>query len=89
MAYVKVVVDGETVLDGETGTWEKQTPDFIAKQLHDMTSNPNPTPPSPWMRALMLVLAEAAMTETYTDIDIKSWGAGWSLTTKYAIELGS
>lgn len=88
MAYIKVLVDGETVIDGETGEWEQRTPDFIAKQLHDMTSNPNPPKPSPWMRAMMLVLAEAAMTDTHTEIEVKSWEAGWSLTTKYA-ESGS
>jgi hypothetical protein len=89
MAYIKVTIDGDTVIDGESGSWEQRTPDFIAKQLHDLTSNPNPTPPSPWMRALMLVIAEAAMTSTYTEVDIKTTGSGWSLTTKYAIELGS
>jgi hypothetical protein len=38
MAYIKVTIDGETVLDGESGTWEAKTPDFIAKQMAELTS---------------------------------------------------
>lgn len=89
MAYIKASIDGKVIIDGDTGTWERRPPEFIAEQLHNMTSNLNAAKPSPWMRAMMLVIAEAAMTETYTEIDINTWGAGWSLTTKYAVELES
>lgn len=90
MAYIKVTIDGETVLDGESGTWEQRPPDFIAQQLHNMTTSTNPVPPSPWMRSIMLILAEAAMTETYASIEVSTRGnAGWSLDVKYSVELDS
>ena len=89
MAYIKVTVDEETVLDGESGTWEAKTPEFLTKQIESFSANPNTTPPSPWMRALMLIIAEAIMTNSYTEVDVKTTGSGWILETKYAIELGS
>lgn len=90
MAYIKLTIDEETLLDGESGTWEQRPPDFIAEQLHKMTNSTNPVPPSPWMRSVMLILAEAAMTETYASIDVVTRGnEGWSLDVKYAAELDS
>jgi cytochrome c553 len=86
MSYITINIDGETVMDGDTGKWQQQPPEFIAKQLKAMQDGS--TKPSPWMRALMLVVAEAAMTDTYTSVDVTTDGnAGWTLQTRYAIEL--
>jgi len=84
MAALKVTIDNETVIDGDTGTWVAQPPEFIAKQM-DAALNSD-VKPSPWMRALMLVIAETAMTDTATGVEIKTWDEGWSLTTNYAVK---
>ena len=86
MAHISITIDGKTVMDGHTGQWQERPPDFIAQQLEAMkTGN---TQPSPWMRAVMLVVAEAAMTDNYTAVEVTTNGnAGWTLKTKYAIEL--
>ncbi len=88
MAYIKVTIDGETVLDGESGTWEARPPEFLAKEMANVTASENAKSTGPWMRALMLVIAEAVMTKSYTEVEIKTSGSGWSLNTRYAIELG-
>lgn len=83
-SYLKVTIDGETVMDGDTGAWQQRQPEFIAQQLKNMASS---GAPAPYMRALMLVIAEAAMTKTYTEAEVKSFASGWNLQVKYAIEL--
>ena len=84
MAFLKVTIDDETVIDGDTGTWIEQPPEFIAKQMDAALKSD--VKPSPWMRALMLVVAETAMTDTATAVDVKTWDEGWSLTTNYDVK---
>lgn len=82
-AYLKVTINGEVVMDGDPRSWEQRQPEFIANALNNMGKGAS----KPYMRSLMLVIAEAAMTQTYTVVDVKSDGSGWSLNVRYAIEL--
>lgn len=83
MSHLKVVINDETVMDGDMQSWEQRSPDFVANALQSMANGA----PAPYMRALMLVVAEAAMTQTYTQINVKHSGSGWTLDVRYAIEL--
>ncbi|MBB3752611.1 hypothetical protein FHT44_005123 [Mycolicibacterium sp. BK634] len=79
---LKVTIDGKVVMDGDTGSWQQRPPEFIATQLNNMSSSA----PAPYIRALMLVIAESAMTQTSAEADITTSGKDWSLSVKYAIE---
>lgn len=82
-SYLKVTINGDVVMEGDTGQWQERQPEFIVNALKGMGNGQ----PAPYMRALMLVIAEAAMTKTYTEAEVKSSGSGWSLGVRYAIEL--
>lgn len=74
MATLCITVDGKTIMDGDLGQWTTNPPDIIAEQLK---ANSRPTP---WMRALMLTLADAAMSEKAMSVDVRTRADGWDFS---------
>ena len=80
MTQIKITIDGDVVMDGDAGTWQSRSDDFIAEQLSNMA---NGVTPAPYMRALMLTIAEAITTQADTEAEITSSKSGWTLGVQY------
>lgn len=75
MAHIKVVIDGQTVVDGDAGYWSANPPEILEQQLRDNAR------PALWMRALLLCVADAAMTNRDCTIEVTTHSGGWKLAT--------
>ena len=74
---MRVIVDGNTLLDNELVDWERRPPAELANMIR-----PGVTP-KPWMKALLVVLADAALTEQSTRFEINTSSRGrWSLSSE-------
>lgn len=74
MANVKVTVDDEVIADGDLGQWSNNPPPLLEEQLKAGAR------PRPWMRALLLTVADAAMRDRAMDITVHTKpGDGWTL----------
>lgn len=72
MAHLKITIDGTVAMDDDLGQWSTEPPDIIAQAMAQAK-------PAPWMRALMLTIADAAMTNQAMAIDVQTRGDGWQL----------
>jgi hypothetical protein len=77
MATMRVTIDGKVVMNGNIGQWTTEPPKIITDQL-----KPN-AKPAPWMRALMLTLADAALSEHALTVDVKTRADGWDYSVTH------
>lgn len=73
MSLLKVTIDGQTAMDGDLGEWSSNPPSLVTEVLK------NNITPKPWMRCLMLVIAEAGMTGKDTTVDVTTSDNGWTI----------
>lgn len=73
MTELKVTVDGKTVIDGDMGQWSENPPEIIREQLAANAT------PKPWMRCLLMVVANAAVTATDTTVVIATTETTWTM----------
>lgn len=74
---MRVIVDGNTILNDELGDWQRKPPESLAHMIR-----PGYTP-KPWMKALLVVLADAALTEESTRFEVNTSSRGrWSLSSE-------
>lgn len=74
MSTMRVTLDGHIAMDGDLGTWTDNPPKIITDQLKANAK------PAPWMRALMLTIADAAMSGQSMSADVKTRPDGWDLS---------
>lgn len=77
MASMSITINGKTVMDGDLGQWSTSPPEIISDQLK---ANAHP---APWMRALMLTMADAAMSEQSMSVDVKTRADGWDFSVTH------
>lgn len=73
MARVHVTIDGDTAMDEDLGRWTSEPPQILRDQLAAHTA------PKIYMRCLLLIVADAAMSGTATTIDISTDGDDWDM----------
>lgn len=73
MTKLKVTIDGKTVIDGDLGQWNANPPELLREQLASNAS------PEPWMRCLLMVVANAAVTATDTTVVIATTETTWTM----------
>lgn len=78
MANVKVTVDGKTIMDGDLGEWSTNPPELIKEQLKANAR------PALWMQALLLTIADAAMSNKCLTVDVRTDAEGWAMDVRYA-----
>jgi hypothetical protein len=71
---MRVTVDGQVIMDGDLGQWSTDPPELIKDQLRANAR------PAPWMRALMMTMADAAMGGQSISVDVKTRGDGWDFS---------
>lgn len=72
MTHIRIVIDKETLFDDKLDAWQAAPPD----QFKDMVK-PD-AKPEPWMKAIMIVMADAAMTRDSVSIEATT-GDPWSM----------
>ncbi len=73
MARVQVSVDGDTIMDADLGRWTSKPPQILRDQLAANAA------PKLYMRCLLVIVADAAMSATGTSIDITTYGDNWTM----------
>lgn len=73
MARIHATCDGDTLIDADLSTWTAEPPQILRDQLTAHTT------PKLWMRCLLLIVADAAMSGTATTIDISTDGDDWDM----------
>ena len=73
MARITLTVDGNVEMDADLGNWTADPPQILRDQLAAHTT------PKLYMRCVLMVVADAAMSDTATDIDITTDGNDWTM----------
>lgn len=73
MTHMTVTIDGEKVIDGDLGEWNSNPPEILRDQLAANAT------PKPWMRCLLMVIADTAMSGVDTAVVIATSQSGWTL----------
>lgn len=74
---MRVIVDGNTILNDELGDWQRKPPDALAHMIRPGYK------PKPWMKALLVAMADATLTEQPTRFEINTASRGrWSLSVE-------
>lgn len=73
MAHTRITIDNNVVLNSDLGDWQQQPPDFVQAQLRPGAK------PQPWMKALLVTMAEAAATDQPLTANITTRAGGWTL----------
>jgi hypothetical protein len=77
MTQVRIVINDEVLLDAALDTWIQTAPELFKDAL-----DPN-AKPQPWLKAIMIVAAEATMTNTGVSIEATTGPDGWDLKVRH------
>lgn len=72
-AHVRLTVDGSVVFDDNLDEWKFTPPDYFKDALHKNAK------PEPWLKAIMIVMADAALTGSSVSIDATTGESRWSI----------
>jgi len=73
MSYVRIVIDNEKVFDGELEQWQATPPDYFRDRIRPDAK------PEPWLKAIMIVMADAALTNQSVSIEAITGPSWWSI----------
>ncbi|SRX93574.1 hypothetical protein MSP7336_01813 [Mycobacterium shimoidei] len=76
MSNLHIVVDGDVLMDGDLGIWTQKPPAELLGHFRPGAK------PQPWMKALMIAVAEAAVTNQPLRADVRTHPTGWSMTVE-------
>ena len=71
-AHVRLTVDGDVVFDDYLDDWRFTPPDYFKDVLRQDVK------PEPWLKAIMIVMADTALTGGSVSIDATT-GQSWSI----------
>ena len=74
MAAITLTIDGEVVINGDLGDWDTNPPQILRDQLAAHAK------PKPWMRCLLIALADAAMMQQDATLDVVTGDGTWTLS---------
>ncbi len=75
-ARVRVIVDGYIVFDDYLDEWKFTPPDYFKDMLNKDAK------PEPWLKAIMIVMADAALTGGSVSIDATTGESSWSIQVR-------
>jgi len=86
MSHLQIIVDGESMFDGEVGEWAlPPRPDRIPAALRSQL-NPN-AKPAPWMKFMLLAMLGKALADNVLrdprlqplDVELTTRPSGWTI----------
>ena len=72
-AHVRLTVDESVVFDDNLDEWKFTPPDYFKDALKENAK------PEPWLKAIMIVMADAALTGSSVSIDATTGQSSWSI----------
>lgn len=72
-AHVCLTVDRKVVFDDNLDEWKFTPPDYFKDALKQDAK------PEPWLKAIMIVMADAALTGSSVSIDATTGESQWSI----------
>lgn len=72
-ARVHLTVDGSVVFDDNLDEWKFTPPDYFKDALKKDAK------PEPWLKAIMIVMADTALTGGNVSIDATTGESSWSI----------
>lgn len=77
MATMKLTVNDDVILDGDLGEWTDNPPALLTDQLKAGAK------PRPWMRAVLLTVADFATGKQSMDVNVQHRSNRWTLAVEY------
>lgn len=83
MTHARITIDNVVEFDGSVTEWSRKPPDMFRDQIKPDAQ------PKPWMKAIMIAMAEGVMTKK--SMNITAWSVvvgspkkdGWSMEVVY------
>lgn len=75
-AHVRLTVDESVVFDGNLDEWKFTPPEYFKDALKKDAK------PEPWLKAIMIVMADAALTGSSVSIDATTGQSCWSIQVR-------
>lgn len=73
MSHLTVIINGDTVMNGDTGDWTHTPPTLTNDLLKGHLQ------PQPYSRPLLVVMADTALRHTTATITITTRDSGWTM----------
>jgi hypothetical protein len=70
---MRIVVDGVTLMNGPIGDFEKKPPEFVVESIKKGAKT------APWMKAVMVTMADAAIRQQDITLEVTTMATGWTL----------
>ncbi|QBI97312.1 hypothetical protein KD930_gp68 [Mycobacterium phage Kevin1] len=77
MSHIRVVINGDTVMDGNTGQWIAKPPAIADLELRAASGEPEP-----WVQ-ILTTFARAAVADRDATITATTRDTGWTLDVEY------
>lgn len=77
MAKAIIVVDGEKLLDADLTEWRQKPPEQFAELIRCDPQR------RPWMKAILVALSDALLTDTAISIEATTTVNGWRMGVDY------
>lgn len=71
-------VDGSVVMDGDMGQWTSEPPAIASLKLQAAKKD------HPWARHILLIVAEAGMSDRSMSVDVRTRRDGWDCSVTRA-----
>lgn len=86
MSHIKVVINGEQMMDDNLGNWTARPPEFLKRMV-----TPGGPKPEPHILAIGVVISNAVLMGEDAAIDVTVDDGGWSMQVarSFAIALPS
>jgi hypothetical protein len=76
MAYVRVNVDGKTVMDQDVGSWQRKPPSMIKDFIKAGVR------PELWQQAVLIIVSDAVLREQSMNVDVHTGSDKWTLSVE-------
>ena len=77
MSHIRVILDGNTIMDGDPGEWTAKPPAITDLELRAKSANPEP-----WVQ-ILTTFARAAVAGRDATITATTRDTGWTLDVEY------
>jgi hypothetical protein len=84
MTHVKLTLNGDTLMDGDTGDWQRKPPTAIQHLIKPGKAA------QPYLQAALGALVEATIKDVDTHIDCTTFPTGWNVrvVNNYRAQVG-